>query len=132
MKLTMNPFGAASDPVVRPGFDVLMAVTGARQAASPTAQRVAANQRDSASGDEAALRRGLLVKGRLCGGSAAASVSRFAEIAPIRASDGGAVEEVAMEMNGLFTRAFQAMVKYGDVKTQDMAGGMGCTGPGME
>lgn len=132
MKLTIHPLGLGSESVVRPGFDVLMAVTGARQAASPTARRVAAAPAQGRDGDAEEARRALLCKGRVGSGTVAAKVARFAEVAAIPGSDTAVGDEVAIEMNGLFTRAFQAMVKHPDVERSNKAGRMGDSGPGME
>lgn len=127
------PLGnSASDTAIRPGFDVLIAVTSARQSATATARRVAATgdaNGDSANGNE---RRRLLTQGRLKPGLAPTAVARFADIAPVPAAVVADGDEMATEMNGPFTRAFQPMVKHRDVNPSDKAGRLGGTGPGMK
>jgi hypothetical protein len=128
MKMTLPPRAAACESVARPGFDVLMAVTGARQAASPTARRVAANRPASPASGGADQRRTLLARGQAVTGGAA----RFADLAPIIADPARAGHEALTEMNGLFTRAFQPMVKDDAVDPMGKAGCCGGTGPGMK
>ncbi len=136
MKMAFPSLTANGESAVRPGFDVFLAVTGARQAASPTARRVAAIRSDAADmgGDD--QRRALLARGQLpATGTASApalAAARFADVTPVAAGRQLGVEEVAMEMNGLFTRAFQPMVKHGDVNPQDTDDSLGGSAPGME
>lgn len=132
MKFTIPPQGFAADAAVRPGFDVLMAVTGARQAASPTARCVGANRPQPVGADGNGARLALLAHGRLTADTAPAHVARFAEVAAIPGTEPVVGHELATEINGLFTRAFQAMVKHPDVMPANKAGRRGDPGPGME
>jgi hypothetical protein len=132
MKMSFPPQGKAADSSVRPGFDVLMAVTGARQSASATARQLAANRSHTVDPSTADQRRQLLAHGRITPGIAPTAIARFADVAPIGAITAGAVNPADTGMNGLFTRAFQPIVKHGDVHPQDKVDSFGGTGPGME
>lgn len=132
MKLTFPLASGPNDSAIRPGFDVLLAVTGARQSASPTARRVAADRDMAVDPAGADQRRQLFAQGRLNPGLAPASIARFADIALIAAPAVGGGDVLATEMNGLFTTAFQPMVKHRDVNPSDMASRLGGAGPGMK
>ena len=130
--MSFPPHNRACDSSVRPGFDVLMAVTGARQSASRTARQVAANRSAALDPSMADERRQLLAHGRMTPGVAPSAIARFADVAAIGADTDAAVNTVATGMNALFTRAFQPLVKHGDVHPLDKADCLGGTGPGME
>lgn len=132
MKMRIPSRDGCVDSVARPGFDVLMAITGARQAASPTARRVAANRRDDSGPDSAGQRRALLLGGRTGAPKNETHVARFADISPVTDFAGDDGQALAIEMNGLFTRAFQAMVKHPAVDGLNKAGRLGGAGPESE
>jgi hypothetical protein len=132
MKMSFPPHSKASDSSVRPGFDVLMAVTGARQSASATARQLAASRFTTVDPSTADQRRQLLAHGRIAPGVAPIAIARFADVAPLGDLPGDAVNVADTGMNGLFTRAFQPMVKHRDVHPQDKADCLGGTGPGMK
>lgn len=131
MKFAFPPRAAFRDSPIRPSFDVLMAVTGARQAASPTARIVAAT-RGAICGGEIASRTGLLANGRVGGGANAAVVARFADLALGAAPEWDSQGNRNPEMNSPFTRAFQPMVKHDDVEGPLNASRPVGDGPGME
>jgi hypothetical protein len=130
MKMT---FPLSSDPfdgAVRPGFDVLMAVNGARQAGSPTARRVAANRGTQNAPDSADQRRTLFAGKQINADLRQSAVARFADVGGLATQKPVAVDGLAIEINGPFTRAFQAMVKLGDVDPLHKAGSLGGAGSG--
>lgn len=131
MKFDFPPRAAKRDAAIRPGFDVLMAVTSARQAASPTARLVAARRgRGEGKSNETGCA-ALLAHGRITGEVAGKAV-RFAELAvgtvPEQDSDAAAKEE----MKTPFTKAFQPMVKHVDLDGPLNAERPVGNGPGME
>jgi hypothetical protein len=130
MKFEFSPRAAHRDSAIRPGFDVLMAVTGARQAASPTARLVAA-RRIPASGNPSS-RTGLLSTGRADAVACTASFARFADVALGAAPERDSETASNQEMNNPFTRAFQPMVKHADVQGPLNTGRPVGDGPGME
>lgn len=132
MKMRNFSQDRCGESAIRPGFDVLMAVTGARQAASSTARRVATTRCDGFSADSTDQRRALLARGRTETDVNTPPLARFADIAPISGNPGEPVETLATEINGLFTRAFQSIVKHPPVKGLDKAGNLGGTGSGMK
>lgn len=130
--MAFPPFGNPTDSLVRPGFDVLMAVTGARQSASITARRVAANRVAAHDPASAEQRRQLLAYGRMNTAQAAIGVARFADVGPIATATGTNTAALATDMNGLFTRAFQPLVKHADVYPQHKVGRVDGAGLGSK
>ena len=132
MKFDFPPRAAHRDSAIRPGFDVLLAVTGARQAASPTARLVASRRARGSAATDAAGRTGLLATGRPGSDCSSADVARFADLtmptAPERDSPGAANQE----MKSPFTRAFQPMVKHDAVEGPLTAERPNGDGAGME
>jgi hypothetical protein len=132
MKFDFPPRAAHRDSAIRPGFDVLMAVTGARQAASPTA-RLVASRRSPASGTPNPTGcTSLLATGRSNSLARTMTVARFADLALGIAPERDSQDAQTQEMNSPFTRAFQPMVKHGDVKGPLNARRPVGDGPGME
>ena len=93
----------------KPGFDIILAVSSARQAALPTVRQLRARgQRDRHVAKLNALR------GILCGAHGspeqkAPRIVRFLDLS----EDGNALPET---MNNLFTRGFQPMLNPSDVE----------------
>jgi hypothetical protein len=132
MKFDFPPRAAHRDSAIRPGFDVLMAVTGARQAASPTARLVAARRCPASSAVNSASRAGLLATGRTGAEAATMAVARFADLALGADPERDSQATANQEMNSPFTRAFQPMVKHDDVEGPLNTGRPVGDGPGME
>lgn len=132
MKFDFPPRAAHRDSAIRPGFDVLMAVTGARQAASPTARLVAARRSAAPSAATAASRAGLLATGRTGAVEATMAVARFADLTLGAAPERDSQTATNPEMNSPFTRAFQPMVKHDDVEEPRSTDRPVGDGPGME
>ncbi|MBA4747192.1 MAG: hypothetical protein H2056_00610 [Sphingopyxis sp.] len=131
MKFDFPPRAAHRDSAIRPGFDVLLAVTGARQAASPTARLVAGRcSRDDASSP--VPHGSLLPPGRTSDGQAVPAPARFADVALGTVPNGDGEGVCDKEMKSPFTKAFQPMVKHdaieGPLNTERPDG----DGPGME
>jgi hypothetical protein len=121
MKFEFPSQFAAGEAPIRPGFDVLMAVTGARQATSPTAQLVAARRALSGGVGDVSRRCELLATGRLLTASDAASVARFANVDVVQTIAQVHDDAKKKEMNDTFTTAFQPMVKLADVTLANTA-----------
>ncbi|HET6524757.1 hypothetical protein [Sphingopyxis sp.] len=93
----------------KPGFDIILAVSSARQAALPTVRQLRARaQRDRHAAKLNALR------GILCGthGSTEQQAPRIVRFLDL-SEDGNALPET---MNNLFTRGFQPMLNPSDVE----------------
>lgn len=129
MKFDFPPRAAHRDSPIRPGFDVLLAVTGARQAASPTA-RLVAGRRGHACAAGGAVPHGSLLA--LRSASDAPAAARFADLTLGTVPNGDGCGAANEEMKSPFTRAFQPMVKHGDVQGPLNAESPNGDGPGME
>ncbi len=131
MKFDFPPRAAKRDAPIRPGFDVLLAVTSARQAASPTARLVAARRTRSEGRLNPSGSAAVLANGR-SGCDPERTAARFADLGtpqvPDRDSQGAAGEE----MKAPFTKAFQPMVKHVDLEGPLNADRPIGDGPGME
>jgi hypothetical protein len=92
--------GAAS--LSTPGFDIILAVSGARQAALPTAMLAGRESRAGTAAARRALLCGTIAKDRAFGPRPA----RFFDL-----SDEGNI--LSESLNKLFTRGFQSMLKPG-------------------
>ena len=114
MKFDFPPRAAHRVSAIRPGFDVLLAVTAARQAASPTARLVATRRGRARDAGDAACRTGLLASGRVGGDTP--GVARFADVSLGAAPERDNQEAGREEMNSPFTTAFQPLVKHGALK----------------
>lgn len=132
MKFDFPPRAASRDSAIRPGFDVLMAVTGARQAASPTARLVAAGRGQNNAGGYPTGRTGLLATGRVSGDAGSGEFARFADLALEAAPERDSDTAANQEMNSPFTRAFQPMVKHDEVQAPLIADHPIGDGAGME
>lgn len=132
MKFDFPPRAAPRDSAIRPGFDVLLAVTGARQAASPTARLVAGRRSRSDAVNGGAPHGSLLPPGRTSDGQAVAPAARFADVALGAVPDLDSCGATNTEMKSPFTRAFQPMVKHEDVEGPLNAERPNGDCPGME
>lgn len=94
----------------KPGFDIILAVSSARQAAQPTVRllQACATRRTHAATVNAL--RNMLCGSRRTPEQKAPSVVRFFDL-----SDG--VNALPETMNGLFTRGFQPMLNPSDLNT---------------
>lgn len=99
--MDLNALGA--DSLVKPGFDIIMAVSSARQAASPTARRVHEWQAAIANSALPAARRSLF-SGQRVTCPTAAGLARFCDLSI-------ELTTASQNMNAPFTRAFQPMLK---------------------
>lgn len=126
---------------VHPGFDVLMAVTGARQASSPTARILAARApgaADKSAAKDFSRRCELLTTGRLTSAGEAPGPGRFADVAIVPTTeananaDADARADAPKEMNGPFTTAFQPMVKHQNIYPKNDGERPDGDGQGME
>ncbi len=100
---SMNPNALGGDSLVKPGFDIIMAVCSARQATSPTARCVNEWQAANAMSALPAARRSLL-SGHRAACATAAGLARFYDLS-------GDMSDAGLNMNTPFTRAFQPMLK---------------------
>jgi hypothetical protein len=116
MKFDFPPRVTLRDTAIRPGFDVLLAVIGARQAASPTARLVAAGRTVGQATDCTKLRTGLLANGQVTATTYNGISARFADLAMPAAPERDNEGTAGAEMNGPFTTAFQPMVKHVDLE----------------
>jgi hypothetical protein len=132
MKFAFPPRFVPGDSPIRPGFDVLMAVTGARQATSPTARLVATRRPSTAATEEQSRRCKLFANGRLQAVPDAVGLARFADVAVVQYTDETPKNTTNGDMNAPFTKAFQPMVKHSDVPPTIMAGHPDGDGTGME
>jgi hypothetical protein len=99
---SMNPGALDVDSLVKPGFDIIMAVSSARQTASPTARCVHAWETARANSVLPAARRSLLSRqGAAC--STTVGLARFYELSDVQA-------DTHQNVNDAFTRAFQPML----------------------
>ncbi|HMO74142.1 MAG TPA: hypothetical protein PKD99_14085 [Sphingopyxis sp.] len=94
--------GAAS--LSKPGFDIILAVSGARQAASPTAALLEARGARESRADAGAARRAMLCGTLAQGAAFGLRPARFFDL-----SDEGNIPSESL--NSLFTRGFQPMLK---------------------
>jgi hypothetical protein len=113
MKHEFRPRSVNRDTAIRPGFDVLLAVTGARQAASPTARLVAA-------------------RSKAAQGTGRFAATRFADQTLVTVQQRESQAREIEEMKSPFTRAFQPMVKHDDVNSSGNADHRVGDGPEME
>ncbi len=101
-----RPGSAAS--VAKPGFDIILAVSSARQTALPTVRLLRARAQDESHAARLTALREML--GGHAGG--ARSVDR----GPVRFFDlSEAANGLSQTMNGLFTRGFQPMLNPSDI-----------------
>ena len=131
MKFDFPPRAATRDTAIRPAFDVLMAVTSARQAASPTARLVAARRTRSEDRVNPSGSAAVLASGR-AGGHANLTAVRFADLGTPVVPEQDSQEAAKEEMKTPFTKAFQPMVKHVDLEGPLNAERPVGDGPGME
>lgn len=100
---SMDPNALDADRLVKPGYDIIMAVCSARQAASPTARCVHEWQAANANSALPAARRSLL-SGQRSTCPKVTGLARFYDLS-------GDMSAAAENINSPFTRAFQPMLK---------------------
>ena len=132
MKFDFPPRAAHRDSAIRPGFDVLLAVTGARQAASPTARLVAGRRSRADAVSNGVPHGSLLPPGRASNGRADSAAARFADVALGAVPKRDDESDYDEEMKAPFTKAFQPMVKHEDVEGPLNAESPNGDGSGME
>jgi hypothetical protein len=135
MKFDFPPRFTAADSTVQPGFDVLIAVTSARQASTPTARALAAGGAGTASlmpTNNVTRRCELLSSGRVGAAEQLGGIARFADIAIVPANAPTATDDTTEKMNGAFTTAFQPIVKHQNIYPKNDAARRDGDGPGME
>lgn len=107
----------------RPGFDLIMAVASARQAASPTT-RLLHHQDGARSGrNGGAVRRALLGGGQILSRNETLCAARFFDASAAEPQDSVLLGEMVTEINDPFTRAFQRMLKPLDLEAAHQADG---------